>query len=184
MKLIVGLGNPGKEYKSTRHNMGFMILDCVSERLCIEFNQKKFDGLYFETHINGEKVMFLKPQNYINCSGEVIKKYIEYFKINIKDILVIHDELDLQLGTYRLKLSGGNAGHNGLKSIDSSLNTNEYKRLRIGICNNKPEDTIDYVLSNFSAKEKQQLKEIMETSISIIEDFTVLSFVNLMNKYN
>lgn len=184
MKLIVGLGNPGLEYKNTRHNVGFMVLDAFAECLNVEFNKKKGGGIYFEAHVNGEKVMFLKPQKYINCSGEVIKEFVDYYKIQIKDILIIHDELDLQLGTYRLKIAGGNAGHNGLKSIESSLNTNEYKRLRIGIDNNKIEDRVDYVLSNFESKEKKQIKEIIEKSISIIEDFTILTFLNLMNKYN
>ena len=146
MKLIVGLGNPGIKYENTRHNVGFMTLDCMATRLNLEFNKKKFNGIYFETYINGEKVIFLKPQKYINLSGEVIKSYINYFKINIKDMLVIHDELDLDLGTLRLKISGGNAGHNGLKNIDINLNTNEYKRLRIGISDDKTQDSVDYVL--------------------------------------
>jgi len=184
MKLIVGLGNPGIKYENTRHNVGFMTLDCMATRLNLEFNKKKFNGIYFETYINGEKVIFLKPQKYINLSGEVIKSYINYFKINIKDMLVIHDELDLDLGTLRLKISGGNAGHNGLKNIDINLNTNEYKRLRIGISNDKTQDSVDYVLSNFNLREKKVLKEIIEKCIFIIEDFTIMSFINLMNKYN
>lgn len=184
MKLIVGLGNSGKEYENTRHNAGFMVLDAISSRLNQEFNKSKFGGKYLETYINGEKVMFLKPQKYINCSGEVIKEYIDYYKINIKDILIIHDELDLNLGKYKLKISGGNAGHNGLKNIDLCLNTNGYKRLRIGISNDESIDVIDYVLSNFNNNETKILKEVIEKCIFIVEDFTIMTFVNLMNKYN
>lgn len=184
MKLVVGLGNPGLSYKNTRHNVGFMVLDNMADRMNMDFNKKKFEGKYFETYINGEKIMFLKPQKYINCSGEVIKEYIDYFKINIKDILIVHDELDLEIGNLKLKISGGSAGHNGLKNIDLNLKTNEYKRLRIGISNNKMIDTVDYVLSNFKKEEKKVLKDIIEKCIFIIEDFTVMSFIDLMNKYN
>ena len=117
MKLIVGLGNVGKKYQNTKHNIGFMVLDRVTEKLGLEFNQKKFGGLYVETVIEGEKIIFLKPQNYINLSGEVLKKYIDYFKVKTSDILVINDDIDLPIGKYKLKIRGGTAGHNGLKSF-------------------------------------------------------------------
>ncbi|MDE6292442.1 MAG: aminoacyl-tRNA hydrolase, partial [Bacilli bacterium] len=112
MKLIVGLGNPGKEYQSTRHNVGFMVLDSYLGE--VKWSSK-FNGLYYQTNINGEKYIFLKPQSYMNLSGGVIRKYVDYFKINIEDILVIQDDLDLSVGKIRIKINSSAGGHNGIK---------------------------------------------------------------------
>lgn len=182
MKLIVGLGNKGNEYNNTRHNVGFMVVDNYINKnnLTLKF---KLDGLYAETIINGEKVIFLKPQNYINLSGDVINKYIRYFKIDIKDILVIHDDMDLEIGTFKIRYKGGSAGHNGLKNIEANLKTNEYKRIKIGISKNNI-DKVDYVLGKFSSIELSKLNKVIDITYNIIEDFVSLSFENLMNKYN
>lgn len=182
MKLIVGLGNKGNEYNNTRHNVGFMVVDNYINKnnLTLKF---KLDGLYAETIINGEKVIFLKPQNYINLSGDVINKYIKYFKIDIKDILVIHDDMDLEIGTFKIRYKGGSAGHNGLKNIEANLKTNEYKRIKIGISKNNI-DKVDYVLGKFSSIELSKLNKVIDITYNIIEDFVSLSFENLMNKYN
>lgn len=182
MKLIVGLGNKGNEYNNTRHNVGFMVVDNYINKnnLTLKF---KLDGLYAETIINGEKVIFLKPQNYINLSGDVINKYIKYFKIDIKDILVIHDDMDLEIGTFKIRYKGGSAGHNGLKNIEANLKTNEYKRIKIGISKNNI-DKVDYVLGKFSSTELSKLNKVIDITYNIIEDFVSLSFENLMNKYN
>ena len=182
MKLIVGLGNKGNEYNNTRHNVGFMVVDNYINKnnLTLKF---KLDGLYAETIINGGKVIFLKPQNYINLSGDVINKYIKYFKIDIKDILVIHDDMDLEIGTFKIRYKGGSAGHNGLKNIEANLKTNEYKRIKIGISKNNI-DKVDYVLGKFSSTELSKLNKVIDITYNIIEDFVSLSFENLMNKYN
>lgn len=182
MKLIVGLGNKGNEYNNTRHNVGFMVIDNYINKNNLTL-KSKLDGLYAETIINGEKVIFLKPQNYINLSGDVISKYIKYFKIDIKDILVIHDDMDLEIGTFKIKYKGGSAGHNGLKNIESNLKTNEYKRIKIGISKNNI-DKVDYVLGKFSSTELSKLNKVIDITYNIIEDFVSLSFENLMNKYN
>lgn len=182
MKLIVGLGNKGNEYNNTRHNVGFMVVDNYINKNNLTL-KSKLDGLYAETIINGEKVIFLKPQNYINLSGDVINKYIKYFKIDIKDILVIHDDMDLEIGTFKIRYKGGSAGHNGLKNIESNLKTNEYKRIKIGISKNNI-DKIDYVLGKFSSTELSKLNKVIDITYNIIEDFVSLSFENLMNKYN
>ncbi|MDD2489842.1 MAG: aminoacyl-tRNA hydrolase [Bacilli bacterium] len=184
MKLIVGLGNVGKKYQNTKHNIGFMVLDRVTEKLGLEFNQKKFGGLYVETVIEGEKIIFLKPQNYINLSGEVLKKYIDYFKVKTSDILVINDDIDLPIGKYKLKIRGGTAGHNGLKSIEENLGTKNYKRLRIGISKNSKIDTKKYVLSSFSVNEKKIIDEVLTAAVYIVLDYLELDFLILMNKYN
>lgn len=182
MKLIVGLGNKGNEYNNTRHNVGFMVVDNYINKNNLTL-KSKLDGLYAETIINGEKVIFLKPQNYINLSGDVINKYIKYFKIDIKDILVIHDDMDLEIGTFKIRYKGGSAGHNGLKNIEANLKTNEYKRIKIGISKNNI-DKVNYVLGKFSSTELSKLNKVIDITYNIIEDFVSLSFENLMNKYN
>ena len=184
MKLIVGLGNPGKEYINTRHNVGFMCLDELSSYFNVELNQSKFDGLYTKFNYNGEIIILLKPQKYMNLSGEVIRDFVNYFKIDIKDIIIICDDLDLSVGTYRLRYKGSSGGHNGLKNIELNLSTCEYKRLKIGISNNRDMDTKDYVLGRFNSDDLKMINEIIKLIPNIIEDYLDMSFENLMNKYN
>lgn len=183
MKLIVGLGNPGKEYIGTRHNIGFMVID---NYLNISDNdyKKNFDGLYYERIIKGDKVIFLKPQRYMNLSGEVVIQYVKFYKIDINDILVVSDDLDMECGKIKLKLKGSCGGHNGLRNIENHLGTQEYKRLKIGISKTKDKDIKDYVLGNFSKEEKLEIDRIINETKNIIDDYFELSFENLMNKYN
>lgn len=183
MRLIVGLGNPGKEYDNTRHNVGFMVIDNYAKTKGIEINKNKFNGLYNEFVFNGEKVILLKPLSYMNLSGEVVKKYVDYFKINIENILIINDDMDIALGKYKLKASGSSAGHNGLKNISQNLGTDSYKRLKIGISKNNIEMK-DYVLGKFNTDELVKLNEVIKNSESILNDYLALSFDNLMNRYN
>ena len=131
MKLIVGLGNPGKEYENTRHNVGFMIVDNYANNYGVLVDKKKFNGLYCELFVDGEKIILLKPLSYMNLSGEVVSKFVNYFNIDLNDILVISDDLDLPVAKYRLRLFGSSGGHNGLKNIEFMLNTNKFKRFRI-----------------------------------------------------
>ncbi|MDD6224497.1 MAG: aminoacyl-tRNA hydrolase [bacterium] len=184
MKLIVGLGNPGREYENTRHNIGFFIIDKFANKLGILITKSKFNGLYGETSIRGEKVILLKPQSYINLSGEVIRKFVDFYKISISDILIIHDDLDLNVGVYKIKQRGSSGGHNGLKNIEIHLGTQEYKRIKIGISNNKNIDTKDYVLGKFSKEDQEKLTEIQEVILQILEDYFKVSFLDLMGKYN
>lgn len=184
MKLIVGLGNPGKEYEFTRHNIGFMSIDYYARKNNISIDKKKFDGLYTKLTIDNEQVILLKPQKYMNLSGDVIKKYIDYFKINIDDILVISDDLDMDVGKIKLKYKGSSGGHNGLKNIELNLKTNEYKRIKIGISNNKKQDTKDYVLGKISEKEFEIINNTIKCVNNILNDYFNMSFDNLMNKYN
>ena len=184
MKLIVGLGNPGKEYENTKHNMGFRAIDEIAKSLNIEINKNKFNGLYNEVNYEGEKIILLKPQMYINLSGDVIKKYVDFYKIDIDDILIISDDLDMEVGKIKIKYKGSSGGHNGLKNIEANLKTNEYKRIKIGISNNKNIDTKNYVLSKFSKIEEQTINETIKLFPKIFEDYLNISFDNLMNKYN
>ena len=184
MKLIVGIGNPGKEYEHTRHNIGFDALDLYAKKNNLLQTKEKFNGLYYETIIDGEKVILLKPQSYVNLSGIVVRKYVDYFKIEIDDILVIVDDLDQAIGQYKIKANSGSGGHNGLKNIEEHLNTKKYKRLKIGIANNKSMDTKDYVLGRFSKEERDVINHNLEISTDVIDDFVKLDFNQLMTKYN
>ena len=184
MYLIVGLGNPGKEYDYTRHNMGFMAIDYIAKKYNSEINQTKFGGLYTQISKNGEKIILLKPQKYINLSGEVIIQYLNYFKIPIDNLLIICDDLDTYFGNIKIKSKGSSGGHNGLKNIELHLGTNEYKRVKLGISNNKNIDTKNYVLSKITKADLQVLDNIIQKTMEIFEDYFNLSFDQLMTKYN
>ena len=184
MKLIVGLGNPGKDYENTRHNVGFSIIDNYVKKNNLGAFKQKYNGLYLKTRLNGFDVIFLKPQSYMNLSGEVVRKFVDFYKIPISDILVVSDDMDLSLGNYKLKPSGSSGGHNGLKNIELHLDSNKYKRLKIGISKSEKQDVVDYVLGKFSASEQQILDSVRDKTVSIISDFFVDEFDVLMNKYN
>lgn len=184
MKLIVGLGNPGKDYNNTKHNTGFMVIDALANKLGVKKYMKKKGGLYCQILIGGEPVILLKPQQYINLSGMVILKIINYFKIDIEDVLIISDDLDMPIGSFKLKGKGSSGGHKGLDNIELHLKTNEYKRLKIGISNNKEINAKDYVLSDFTTIERETIDKVIEKAADIAIDFTQLDFIKLMNKYN
>ncbi len=184
MRLIVGLGNPGSEYEGTRHNMGFRFIDAIAKDKGISFTKNKFGGLYADEIINGEKIIFLKPQKYINLSGEVIKDFMNFYKIDIDSVLIISDDLDLPCGKMKLRCKGGSGGHNGLKNIELHLKTNGYKRIKIGISNDKKVDTINYVLNRPSKEEDELIDSVIAKAPIVFEDYLSLSFDNLMNKYN
>ena len=184
MILFVGLGNPGKEYEKTRHNVGFKLLDAFANKNNLSIKKVKFGGLYEETIIFNQKVILLKPQSYMNLSGEVVKKFIDFYKININEILVISDDLDLEIGKFKLKPKGSSGGHNGLKNIEQNIATQEYKRLKVGISNNKDIDTKNYVLGKFSASEQEILETLEKDIIEILNNFFICSFDELMSKYN
>lgn len=184
MKLIVGLGNPGKEYENTRHNVGFNIVDLYLEKNKLKLDKEKFKGKFTKTTINGEDVIFLEPQTFMNNSGESVSAIMKFYKININDILVIQDDLDMEIGKIKLKEKSSSGGHNGIKSIEEHLGTEDYKRLKIGISNNKDIDTKDYVLGKFSKDDREILENTYKTCIDIINDYFEMNFDLLMGKYN
>ncbi len=184
IKLIVGLGNPGKEYKNTRHNIGFMVIDEIAKRLEI-FKWKSRDGAeYFDCYLDLAHVIFMKPQEYINLSGNAISKFVKYFDIKTEDILIISDDLDLPVGSIKLKEKGSSGGHNGLKSIEKNLGTNEYKRIKIGISNNKQIDAKDYVLGKLNQTEQRHLKPVIDMAADAALASLHTPFNSLMSKYN
>ena len=184
MKLIIGLGNPGSKYEKTRHNVGFMALDKIAQSFNVNFSKSKFNGSYAQFTYNSQKVILLKPEKYMNLSGEVVRDFVNFFKIESSDIFVICDDLDTNIGRYRLRYKGSSGGHNGLKNIELNLSTQVYKRLKIGISNNKLEDTKDYVLGKFSSIEMMKIQSVLNNIPNIIEDYLSMPFDNLMNKYN
>lgn len=185
MKLIVGLGNPGREYQKTRHNIGFNLVDYyLKEKNYNEKWSKKFDGEFVQISICGEKVFFLKPLTYMNLSGNSVRKIMEYYQIEVDDLLVIADDLDLNVGNFKLKDKGSCGGHNGLRSIEQNLGTNQYKRLKVGISKNNDIDTKDYVLGEFSSEERNKINDLFQDLVIVLDDYFSLPFGDLMNKYN
>ncbi len=185
MKLIVGLGNPGKEYTNTRHNIGFQFIDnYLNYKNINDTWSKKFDGLFIQTIIGREKVLFLKPQTFMNLSGNSVSKICNYFNIDINDILVICDDLDLKVGNFKLRENGSCGGHNGLRDIENKLSSSQYKRLKIGISNDKSRDTKDYVLGNFSKEENEIYDNLFKELNNVLDEYFNLPFGDLMSKYN
>jgi peptidyl-tRNA hydrolase, PTH1 family len=186
IKLIVGLGNPGQQYEKTRHNAGFLFLDCiVSERHISWSNKPDFQGLISEYIIGNEKVLLLKPQTFMNRSGQSVGKVARYYKILPEEILVIHDELDFEAGVAKLKKDGGHAGHNGLRDIVAHLGTNDFYRLRIGI--GRPVAGLpvaDYVLSAPSKNDLQQILLAIECAKGFIDQIITGDISAVMNKLN
>lgn len=185
MKLIVGLGNPGKQYEHTRHNIGFAVIDELAERLGIPLDQAKFKGIYGYRLIEGEKVFLLKPLTYMNLSGESVIALMNFYQIEPEDLLVIYDDLDLPVGRIRLRQKGSAGGHNGIKSIISHLGTQEFNRIRVGI--NRPTGgmpVVDYVLGRFSKEEQETVKDAVAKSADACEEWIKKPFLQVMNIYN
>ena len=183
--LIVGLGNPGKNYVGTRHNVGYGVVDILADKYNINMNKEKFKSYYGQINMFGKKCIFLKPLTYMNLSGEAVGKFYDYFEIDIEDILIIYDDLDTKTANFKLKAKGSSGGHNGIKSIISHLGTEKFNRLKIGIDRPiPPMKVVDYVLGRFSKDEMSEIEKIYSKSVNCIDDFSKLSFVDLMNKYN
>ena len=172
MKLIVGLGNPGKEYEKTRHNAGFMCIDKVATACNLRFDTKKF------------KAELMKPQTYMNLSGEAVGACVRFYNIPIEDICVLVDDLDLPIGKIRLRMKGSSGGQNGLKNIIAHLGTQEFKRIRIGIGNNKLIDTKDYVLGKISKEDQTLFEDALQRASHAAVDFISKPFERVMGEYN
>lgn len=160
MYLIVGLGNPEEEYSNTRHNMGFDTINILSKKYGIEVNKKKFQGLYGKGIIENQKVILLKPQTYMNLSGDSLIEVMDYYDIEPKDLIIVYDDMDIEKGNVKIRKKGGAGSHNGMKSIVENLQTTEFTRIRIGI--GKPEhsqDKINYVIGKIPKEEQEILKQ-------------------------
>ena len=185
MKLIVGLGNPGKEYENTRHNVGFIYLDNYAKENGFSISKEKFNGNFWEITKNDEKIIFLKPLSYMNLSGTVVRKYLDYYKIDLSDILIIHDDLDMEIGRIKIKNNGSSGGHNGIKNIIEHTGSEKFMRLKVGISKNSNIDTKDYVLGRFTKEEKEIIDKKLNIVNNIIDDFiNNISPDIIMGRYN
>lgn len=184
MRLIVGLGNPGKKYEQTRHNIGFLVIDELAKQLNVEVNQNKFNALIVQTRIGTEKVLLMKPQTFMNLSGEAVIQAMNFYQIDPEELLVIYDDLDLPSGKLRLREKGSAGGHNGIKNIIQHLHTQEFNRIRIGVGKNPLIDTKDYVLGKIPAEEKKLFIEVTEEAAKACIDSVKMPFVDVMSKYN
>ncbi|TNO99495.1 aminoacyl-tRNA hydrolase [Bacillus pacificus] len=185
MKLIVGLGNPGREYELTRHNIGFMAIDELAKRWNIALNEQKFKGVFGAGFVNGEKVILLKPLTYMNLSGESIRPLMDYYKIDVEDFVVLYDDLDIPVGKLRLRMKGSAGGHNGVKSTISHLGTQEFQRIRMGI--DRPKNgmkVVDYVLGRFTSEEIPDVNHSIEKAADACEEWLNKPFLQIMNTFN
>lgn len=185
MKLIVGLGNPGREYEHTRHNMGFDAIDKVAEMLRADFDRTNFKGVYaiVKNPSLSDTVLLLKPQTYMNLSGESVRAITDYFKIDLDDILVIYDDMDLPEGKIRLRPSGSPGSHNGMENIVLHLGSDKFKRLRIGI-GRPPHAWVDYVLGKPSEESKPLIEQSLDEAAKAVRDYLLHDFAFAMNHHN
>ncbi len=184
MKLFVGLGNPGKQYEQTRHNIGFMVVEQLAKKNDVSLDKAKFNGLFGSGVIHSEKVILCKPLTYMNISGECIRPLVDYYQIETNDIYVIYDDLDLPFGKLRLREKGSAGGHNGMKSLIHHLGTQQFNRIRIGIGRSKFQGVSDHVLSKFNEEENTHIQEAIQHSVSACEEAVNSPFIQIMNKFN
>ena len=183
MKLVVGLGNPDLKYENTRHNIGFMFLDYIFSKDSFVLN-KKMNAMEFITNINGEKVVVIKPTTYMNLSGDAASKYLNFYKLNIDDMIVIQDDLDMPLGNVKLLFNRGDGGHNGIKDIVLKTGSRNFLRVKIGIGKSNLLDTKDYVLGKFTNKDNEIINDVFLNIRDIVNDFVCFNKDSLMQKYN
>ncbi len=183
MYIIAGLGNPGKEYTGTRHNVGYESLDCLAEKYNTKLNKLKFNSVYGEITINGEKVMLVKPVTYMNRSGIAIDEIMKFYKIPVENLIVIYDDIDIPVGTLRIRPNGSPGTHNGMKSIIQHVGTN-FPRIRIGIGRNPQMDLADYVLQRFSKDDAEKIHPIMEKAVEAAIEIIKSNVDTAMQKYN
>lgn len=185
MKLIVGLGNPGRQYQFTKHNMGFLVIDKLAQRQTISLGQGGFDARFGKGKIGGNAVLFAKPQTFMNLSGVAVRKLTEYFKTNLEDLIVIHDDLDLPFKTIRLKKGGGCGGHKGLRSIIDHFGESAFIRVRLGIGKPLHRTMVEkYVLGCFSEEEIEVLPHVISRACDAVEEIVLFGIQTAMNKFN
>ncbi|MCC2686697.1 MAG: peptidyl-tRNA hydrolase [Paenibacillaceae bacterium] len=185
MLWIIGLGNPGKQYEATRHNVGFMAIDRLAEKWKIPLDRNKGKYVMGEGKVGEERVYLLKPMTFMNLSGEAARSFADYYKADIDRVIVIYDDLDTPLGSIRLRYQGSSGGHNGIKSLIQHLGTQNFKRVRIGISRPEPGgQVIDYVLSPFKKAEQVALDEALNRTVEACDYLLDHSFDATMAKYN
>lgn len=185
MILVAGLGNPGSEYASTKHNLGYLTVDEIGKRAGIDLKKKKFSGIYGEGTFNNDKLILLKPETYMNRSGESVSTAVSFYHIPAENIIIVHDELDLPAGTVRIKAGGGSAGHKGVMSVMGELGSGDFIRVRIGI--GKPREkkgTVSHVLTKFNKEESELVSESVLRAADAVLEIIQQGLQKAMNKYN
>jgi len=187
-RLVVGLGNPGREYSGHRHNVGHVIVDRLAGEVDIALGQSKFQGRFGQGDVGRTRLLLLEPETYMNLSGESVSAAARFFKVANEDLLVIHDELDLNFGRLQLKRGGGTGGHNGLESVVEQLGTTEFARLRFGIGKpsgpNAKERVVGHVLHDFSAEEQEALPPLLDRAVEMARAWVSLGLAEAMNRHN
>lgn len=183
MHIIAGLGNPGSKYENTRHNMGFKAIDAMASEFGIDVNRAKFKGLIGEGRIGSEKVILLKPQTYMNLSGQSVREIMNFYKIPEENLIVIYDDFDLPIGSIRVRKSGGPGTHNGMKSVVQELGSRKFPRVRVGI-GSSDGSTIQFVIGKVGKDEQQILNEAAEAAASAAADIIRIGIENAMNIHN
>ena len=184
MKIVVGLGNPGDEYANTRHNMGFKVIDSVSKSLNIELKQRKFGGRFGSGEFSDNKLILLKPWQFMNRSGQAVATASGFYKLSVGDLLVITDDMDLEPGRIRIRAKGSAGGHNGLADIIEKLGTNNFTRCRIGIGHSSKDDAVDHVLDKPAKEEEPLLAEAIERARKAVFCWIEYGTEKTMNKFN
>ncbi len=183
MFLIVGLGNPGKEYEDTRHNIGFKVVDNIAKEYNIDVNRQKFKGTYGEGFINGEKVMLLKPTTYMNLSGESVREVVDFYNLEDHEILIIYDDISLDVGKLRIREKGSAGGHNGIKSIIAHLGSDVFPRIKVGV-GQPNSDLVKHVLGRFTKEEMTILDESIEAATKATAEIVKNDVKTAMNQFN
>ena len=185
MYIIAGLGNPTREYEKTRHNVGFEVIDVLADMLGTTVEEKKFKGCYGRGIIGGEKVLLLKPQTFMNLSGESIRAASDFYKVDPEHIIIIYDDISLDVGQLRIRKKGSAGGHNGIKNIIAHLGTQEFPRIKVGV-GDKPKkmDLADYVLSRFSKEDRAAMEDAFKEAAKAVEVMITEGMDTAMNQFN
>ncbi|MBF0224018.1 MAG: aminoacyl-tRNA hydrolase [Desulfobacterales bacterium] len=185
MFLIAGLGNPGVKYEKTRHNIGFMVIDKLSNTFDILINKNKFDGVIGKGKIKKEEVLLFKPMAFMNLSGIPVLRIMNYYDISVENVVIVHDDIDLDFGKLKIKMKGGHAGHNGLKSIINELGKDDFPRVRVGIGRSESEgNVVSHVLNSFSKKEDKHIEQLISSAEDAVIDIIEYGCSHTMNKFN
>ena len=184
MFVIVGLGNPGRKYENTKHNMGFMTIDAFAEKHGIKVNRIRHKALMRKSFISGKKVMLVKPQTYMNLSGQSVREIVSYYGVEPEELMVIYDDVDIPMGSIRIRKKGSAGTHNGMKSIIYDLQFDNFPRLRIGIGKEHREEMVDFVMSGFAADEKKKIQAAVDNSVSALEAWIDKGIDIAMGEYN
>ncbi len=185
MYIIAGLGNPGTKYELTKHNVGFSAIDMYARKHEVSIDKKKFDGLYCKCNIKGEDVILLKPQTFMNLSGDCISQFVNYFKVPHENLIVIFDDIEFEMGSIKIRAKGSGGTHNGMRDIVSKIKDTNFPRVRVGIGNDARMELFEYVLSPFT---QSQIKEVMnpayEKVCEALDMYLSFGIDQAMNKYN